>query len=296
MASFNGWPAPHIRLAPDGREHTRPPLREGGIHSDGETNEGRWLDRAAWAATAAGAGLAAVRALERGRRERADVAGRRKQLESSALEAGSRLLHRATPLSRLDVYLVGFHPMKDSPSMQMEAHHYCRQRNEDVMQCILFDGAGSEARLNGVEVHLSERLYESLPKDEKQYWHPHNYEILSGQLIAPGIPAPVEKELMRRKLSSYGKTWHVWHTGGPRHPADALPLGPARLAWSFDLDGEADAQMIAARDRRAGLETSSRRDERASLCGLAHPQRGVDLPGPAFPAADGRPAGVAGKW
>ena len=39
----------------------------------------------------------------------------------------------------------------------------------------------------------------------RKYWHPHNAEILSGQLVAPGIPEPVEKELMKGKMNSVRK-------------------------------------------------------------------------------------------
>jgi hypothetical protein len=43
----------------------------------------------------------------------------------------------------------------------------------------------ADANLIGIEYILSERLFETLPDDEKPSWHPHNYEILSGQLAAP---------------------------------------------------------------------------------------------------------------
>ena len=46
-----------------------------------------------------------------------------------------------------DIYLVGFHPMKDDPEMQMEAHHYCHQVNEDFAQCMLFDGNTAKANM-----------------------------------------------------------------------------------------------------------------------------------------------------
>ena len=107
----------------------------------------------------------------------------------------------------------------------MEAHHYCKQVNEDFAQCVLFDGNTSDANMNGVEYIISEAAFEKLPADEKKFWHPHNYEILSGQLVGPGLPQAAEKELMRMKMNSYGKTWHFWHTGAPGKPGDSMPLG-----------------------------------------------------------------------
>jgi hypothetical protein len=158
-------------------------------------------------------------------------AGAAKSTPTRALEFGAKLLQGNAPAAALDIHLVGLHPMKDAPEQQMLAHHYCRQLNEDMLQCILFDGASREARLTGVEYIISEKLFETLPEAERAYWHPHNAEILSGQLVAPGLPAPAEHALMKSKVNSYGKTWHLWNTGAPGQTADALPLGPPMLAW-----------------------------------------------------------------
>lgn len=39
---------------------------------------------------------------------------------------------------------------------------------------------------------------------------------------------------MRRKINSYGTTWHTWRSAHGRAAGDALPLGPVMLAWSSD--------------------------------------------------------------
>src|SRR5690606_24562234 len=192
------------------------------------------------------------------------------------LELGAKLLQGNAPLGGFDIYLVGFHPMKDAPEGQMTAHHYCNQVNEDFAQCVLFDGNTDEANLNGLEYIISERVFASLPEEERQYWHPHNGEILSGQLIAPGIPDAAEQSLMKSKMNSYGKTWHVWNTGHHGHPADALPLGPARLAWSFSRDGEAHPELVKKRDEELGVSTPETREQRQEMVELAKPQWGVD--------------------
>ena len=211
--------------------------------------------------------------------------GSDKSPRTRALEAGARLLQQHAPLRPMDVYLVGFHPLKEHPQQQMEAHHFCHQVNEDFAQCALFDGNGPKARLNGIEYIISEKLFDSLPAGERRFWHPHNAEILSGQLVAPGIPAVAEKALMKDKMNSYGKTWHVWHTGAPGEAGDALPLGPAMLAWSFNRDGEARPGLVEARDKRMSIDTLDKRRQRADLQALARPQAGVDALKPAFPQA-----------
>ena len=197
------------------------------------------------------------------------------------LKTGAEMLQSNAPVSGMNVYLVGFHPMKDDPAHQMEAHHFCRQVNEDFAQCALFDGNTANANLTGIEFIVSGKVFEALPEEERKYWHPHNGEILSGQLVAPGIPDIAEKDLMRSKMNSYGKTWHVWMTDRGHR----LPLGPPMLAWSFNRDGEAKAGLVEERDKKMGIDSAAKRRERQDLAELARPQSGVDdlkgrFPGP----------------
>ncbi len=185
-------------------------------------------------------------------------------------------MQNVTPVKQFDIYLVGFHPMKDNPSMQMEAHHYCNQVNEDFAQCVLFDGNTKTANMNGLEYIISEKLFNTLPAEERKYWHPHNYEILSGELIGPGLPKTAEKLFMQKKMNSYGKTWHVWMTDNNGKPADKMPLGAPHLAWSFNHDGEIKPAMIEKRDKEMGMNTENLRQERQDLVSAAHSQSGVD--------------------
>jgi hypothetical protein len=202
--------------------------------------------------------------------------GQDKSATTRALEAGAVVMQGNAPLHGFDVYLDGFHSVKEHPEQQMEAHHFCRQVNEDMAQCALFDGTTVNANLDGIEYIISEKLFATLPAQERHYWHPHNGEILSGQLIAPGIPKAAEHALMKKKMNSYGKTWHVWNTNMNGKPGDRLPLGPAMLAWSFSRDGELQQQLVDARDTRTRISTAERRKDRADLRALARPQSGVD--------------------
>lgn len=219
--------------------------------------------------------------------------GDAKSATTKLLASGAGLVQGNAPAEQLAIHLVGFHPLKDDPAHQMEAHHYCRQVNEDFAQCALFDGDGADANLNGVEYIISQKLFDGLPAEEKPYWHPHDYEILSGQLIAPGIPEVAEHRLMAGKMNSYGKTWHLWSTGTSGAAADALPLGPPRLAWSFNHDGEARADLVQQRDRSAGVDTAKVRAARQDLVATAQPQCGVDALVGRFGATTGVPGVTA---
>lgn len=224
-------------------------------------------------------------------------AGEGKPWKAVALEAGAGFLQGNAPVKQFDIYMAGFHCAKHDPAMQMEAHHYCRQVNGEFFQCVLFDGNTRDANLVGVEYIISERLFESLPPDEQAHWHPHNYEVFSGELIAPGLPDMAEKAMLEFLVNSYGKTWHTWMTSNHNDidDGDTLPIGPPRLMWSFNRFGELDEAMRQDRNKAFGIDDEKKRRERADLAASAHPQCGVDALNDAFPDADGRPPGVTDR-
>jgi hypothetical protein len=144
---------------------------------------------------------------------------------------------------------------------QMEAHHYCSNVNEELIQCVIFDGNVREARLMGVEYIVSKRLFTALPDAEKALWHSHVHEVKSGQLIAPGIPQVAEHELMEKLVGTYGKTFHTWHTD----QQEQLPLGVPQLMMGFTADGQIDPAILAARDERFGISSEEKRTARADI-------------------------------
>lgn len=62
------------------------------------------------------------------------AAGEGKGAWLAALEQGANLLQDVAPLKGFDVYVVGFHCPKGEPDEQMEAHHFCRVVNDDLLQ------------------------------------------------------------------------------------------------------------------------------------------------------------------
>jgi hypothetical protein len=85
--------------------------------------------------------------------------------------------------------------------------------------------------------------------------------VKSGQLIAPGIPALAEKELMKKLVGTYGKTWHTWHTDQQK----TLPLGVPQLMMGFTADGQLDPARVAERDGRFKVSSEAKRQERADI-------------------------------
>jgi hypothetical protein len=177
------------------------------------------------------------------------------------LEAGAAALQNAPPIEAINAYLDGFHFYNGRMSAQMEAHHYCSILSDELIQCVIYDGNVREAKLMGVEYIVSETLFNGLPEAEKPLWHSHVHEVKSGQLIAPGIPAVAEHELMEKLVRTYGKTWHTWHTDMHKQ----LPLGVPQLMMGFTADGQADTEMVSARDRRFDIDSVQKKKQREDI-------------------------------
>jgi len=187
--------------------------------------------------------------------------GDTKSGKTQALEIGAELLQNEAPIKQISMYLDGFHFAKGNMDHQMEAHHYCTQHNEDATQCIIYDGNQKDALMIGVEYIISKRLFETLPIEERHLWHSHDYEVKSGQLVAPGIPQMAEHEFMEKIVSTYGKTWHTWQT----NTNDSLTTGTPNLMMGFTEDGQVKQSLINDRDRRFNINTTEKKEDRADI-------------------------------
>lgn len=180
---------------------------------------------------------------------------------TKALEAGAAVLQEKPPIAAINAYLDGFHFYNGSPKAQMEAHHYCSILNEDVTQCVIFDGNQADAKIMGVEYIISAKLFGTLSPKEKALWHSHVHEVKSGQLVAPGIPDLAEKALMEKLIDTYGKTWHTWHTDADK----PLPLGVPQLMMGATAEGQIASALVTARDKRFGIDSAARRKQREDI-------------------------------
>ncbi len=120
----------------------------------------------------------------------------------------------------------GVHLLKDLPEHAQVAYHYCKPLNDDVSQCVLYDGAGPDAKLIGIEYLVSDALYQKMPPEEKLYWHDHKYEVDSGLLRSMTQTGEDEQKTLAVVKTLWGKVFHTWATG------KAYPSGPPRLFWA----------------------------------------------------------------
>ena len=164
------------------------------------------------------------------------------------------------PISAIGAHVCGIHFYSGNMKRQLIAQHYCAHLSDEVLQCVLYDSEKKDARLIGVEYIVSAKIFESLPADEKKFWHSHNYEVKSGALTAPGAPEAAEKDLMKVLIGTYGKTWHTWQIDR----GDKLPMGIPQLMMAFTKDGQAKANIVAERDKLYG-DSNAKKTARADI-------------------------------
>jgi hypothetical protein len=176
---------------------------------------------------------------------------------TSALGDDAKLAHASSPSSvkapieevlHCPLAFAGVHLLKDFPEHAQVAYHYCKPVNDQVNQCILYDGTGPDAKIIGVEYLVSDAIYQKMPLEEKVYWHDHEYEVDAGLIKSLTQSGEDEKKTLAVVRTLWGKVFHTWATG------KFYPSGPPRLFWSvtgkepFVLP--ADAKLPAQLDRK----------------------------------------------
>ena len=107
----------------------------------------------------------------------------------------------------------GVHLLKEMPEGSQVAYHFCKPLNDDLNQCLLYDGTGPNARLIGVEYLVSQAVYEGMAADEKAYWHDHKYEVDAGLIRSLTQTGDEEKATLAKVRTLYGKVYHTWNSG-----------------------------------------------------------------------------------
>jgi len=147
----------------------------------------------------------------------------------------------------------GVHLLKDLPEHAQVAYHYCKPVNDDVTQCVLYDGTGPDAKLIGIEYLVSDALYRKMSAEEKRYWHDHKYEVDAGLLKSLTQTGEDEKQSMAGVRTLWGKVFHTWATG------KTYPSGPPRLFWA--VTGE--EPFVLSPDAKLPMELEERRAKKA---------------------------------
>ena len=176
-------------------------------------------------------------------------------------DPGTTPLAATGPLGSIHAHLRGFHFYSGDMKRAVRVEHYCSHAATGVMQCVVYDSDRPDARLIGIEYIISEARFNQLSAAEKQLWHSHRYEVMSGLLTATGLSPEEEMNLMKMFVSTYGKTWTLWQVDR----GDEIPLGLPQLMMGFTADGQLDPAMVAGRNREMKIDSVVVREQRAAL-------------------------------
>eukprot|EP00249_Psilotum_nudum_P014234 c24733_g1_i1 orf=354-1094(-) len=197
-----------------------------------------------------------------------DIPGEPCKTSSVVLEKTTGILQGFAPVNRIHAHLCAFHFYAYDMRRQVEAHHFCTHYNEDVRQCLIYDSPDADARLIGVEYIVSEKVFLTLPDEEKKLWHSHEYEVKSGVLFLPGVPGIAEHSELSDICRTYGKVFHFWQFD----KGDSLPLGLPQLMMALTSDGQLNEQLAEDVQKRFSVSFEEKRKKRAEMKG---PEQGI---------------------
>ncbi len=195
-----------------------------------------------------------------------EIPGKPTETGTALLETATGTIQGFAPLSQIHQHLCAFHFYADDMGRQVEAHHFCAHLNEDVRQCLIFDGPGAGARLIGVEYIVSETVFLTLPDGEKPLWHTHEFEVKGGVLFMPGVPGVVERRDLEKVCKTYGKTVHFWQVDR----GDALPLGLPQIMMALTREGQLRQDLADCVEKKFGVSFQKERENRAYMSGPEH--------------------------
>jgi len=98
--------------------------------------------------------------------------------------------------------------------------------------------------------------------EERQLWHSHAYEVTSGFLVEPNMPAPFDNPIMEVLVGTYGKTVHTWRYDAKDKD---VPVGIPELVMGYTGDGQITPDFVKNRDRLFGLNTTEIRERRSDI-------------------------------
>ncbi|KAI0131205.1 DUF1264-domain-containing protein [Daldinia grandis] len=161
------------------------------------------------------------------------------------------------------LFLNGFHFVSGHSDWEISANHYCVIIRDDMLQCAVYNTATTPARLAGIEYIISSDAFETLNYEERQLWHSHVYEVTSGFLTQPGLPASVDHTIMKDVLvGTYGKTFHTWRYDQQN---STYPIGIPELVMGYTGDDQITPDFVTKRDELFGLNTTEVRESRSDI-------------------------------
>lgn len=116
------------------------------------------------------------------------------------------------------------------PKLQVIVHHHCKAYDDGTLLCLMFPtGMKDQDKPIGFEYIISSEQYNTLPEQEKRYWHYHKTEIPRAKASLPDLTAEEAGKLLPAINETYGKVVYFQKLG------DKYPLGEPYILVVQDM-------------------------------------------------------------
>ncbi|HEU4445800.1 MAG TPA: DUF1264 domain-containing protein [Nitrososphaeraceae archaeon] len=117
-------------------------------------------------------------------------------------------------------------------------HHHCKVYDDMTAACLLFPtGMNDQDKPYGIEFVIPTDMYNSLPEEEKKYWHYHLTELPKVKATTPDMTAEEAAKVKPVLDETYGKVVYFWQLGDP------LPIGQPTAVIIEDIVEQAEQQQ-----------------------------------------------------
>jgi hypothetical protein len=117
-------------------------------------------------------------------------------------------------------------------------HHHCKVYDDMTATCLLFPtGMNDQDKLYGIEFVIPANQYNTLPEEEKKYWHYHLTELPRVNATLPDMTAEEAAKVKPVLDETYGKVVYFWQYG------DQLPIGEPKAVIIGDIVEQAEQQQ-----------------------------------------------------
>lgn len=85
----------------------------------------------------------------------------------------------------------------NSTNLDVVVHHHCKVYDDQTAVCLLFPtGMGDQDKPYGVEFVIPSKLYNTLPNEDKKYWHHHLTELPKVHATTPDFTRRIPKSII----------------------------------------------------------------------------------------------------
>jgi len=145
---------------------------------------------------------------------------------SATMVASSTLLAEEkvrSPADGFNIHLLAPHRHEDG-TVHGPYHHYCKQINPEIMQCMIFLTDDPNAELIEIEYFIDKKLVRTnvtLAQWNKHY-HDHKEEVESGRVQVLDSPPTKAKDIAEAASKTDGIIFHLWPDGAKVPDGDVM--------------------------------------------------------------------------